>query len=63
MKTLMMVVAMSLACAVSFAAQCEGVAQKGERCNDLRWQAVLAQAHRPRPLLQAARRQIARHLA
>ena len=32
MKTLMKVVAMSLACAVSFVAQCEGVTQKGERC-------------------------------
>ena len=32
MKKLMMVVAMGLAGAAAFAAQCEGVTQKGERC-------------------------------
>ena len=32
MKKLMMVVAMCLAGAAAFAAQCEGVTQKGERC-------------------------------
>ncbi len=32
MKKLMMVVAICLAGAAAFAAQCEGVTQKGERC-------------------------------